>query len=233
MTYLSEVGGPGVVVNLLAELSVARKRVHDDHALLGLLEGLAVNDKGVLDLLVKSLVLEAFLLHASAVKHIGLGEHLRGESVGLDEQLATGLQGCADLGRDGESSGRGELDLHVVVAQELAEGVDGAAVLEVPGEGDGETVDSTKLLTDGEEVEESLGGVLAGAVASVDDRAVRSLGGNISALVVGVAENNGVGVLVKSADGIVKILTLLGAGVRLVDDDGLTTKTLHGSIEGA
>jgi hypothetical protein len=233
MTYLSEVSGPRVVVNLLAELSVARQRVHDDHALLGLLEGLAVDNKGVLDLLVKSLVLEALLLHASAVKHIGLGEHLRGESVGLDEQLAARLEGRANLGGDGESSGRGELDLDVVVAEELAEGVDGAAVLEITGESDGETVDSTKLLTDGEEVEESLGRVLTGAVASVDDRAIRCLGGDISALVVGVAEHDGVGVLVKSTDGVVKILTLLGAGVRLVHDDGLTTKTLHGSIEGA
>ena len=105
VTYLSEVRGSGVVVNLLAQLSVARQRVHDDHALFGLLEGLAVDDKSVLDLLVKSLVLEALLLHASAVKHIGLGEHLGGEGVGLNEQLAARLEGCADLGWDGKGSG--------------------------------------------------------------------------------------------------------------------------------
>ena len=119
------------------------------------------------------------------------------------------------------------------MAQQLAEGVNSATVLEITGESDGETVDSTKLLTDGEEVEESLGRVLTGAVASVDDRAIRRFSSNLSALVVGVAEDNGIAVLVESTDGVVKVLTLLSAGVRLVDDDSLTTKTLHGSVEGA
>ena len=110
--------------------------MHDNHVLLGLLEGLAVDDESVLDLLVECLVLEALLLDASAVQHVGLGEHLRGEGVAFDEQLAARLQGSADLGGDGESGGRRELDLHVVVAQELAEGVDCSAILQVTNEGD-------------------------------------------------------------------------------------------------
>ena len=119
------------------------------------------------------------------------------------------------------------------MAQELAEGVDGAAVLEVAGEGDDEAVDGSELLADGEEVEEGLGRVLAGAVAGVDDGADGGLGGNVGALVIGVAEDDGVAVLIESGDSIVETLALLGAGVRLVDNDSLTTQALHGGVEGA
>ena len=69
------------------------------------------------------------------------------------------------------------------------EGVDGAAVEQVSDECDAEAGEAAEFFADGVEVGEGLGGVLAGAVASVDDRDGRdgSGGGGGSLLIVGTA----------------------------------------------
>jgi hypothetical protein len=135
--------------------------VHDNHVLLGVLEGGSTDDKTILDLLVQRQVLETLLLHASAVDDVGRGDDLRGKLVGLDTELATTLESAADLLGEIDLLGCNKVDCAVVVLQQLAERVHGAAVLEVTDEGDGETVGGTNLLTDGEEIQEGLGRVLA------------------------------------------------------------------------
>lgn len=201
-TYLSEVSSPGVVVNLGAEFQVARQRVHDNHVLLGVLEGSGANNKTVLDLLVQAQVIEALLLHTSAVNDVGCGDDLGSKLVRLDAELTAALEGAADLLRQIDLLGGDEVDSAVVVLEQLAQRVHGTTVLEITNEGDGETVGGTKLLTDGEEIEECLGRVLARAVASVDDGVVSSFGGNIGTVVAGVAEDDGVTVLVEGTDGV-------------------------------
>ena len=201
-TYLSEVSSSGVVVDLGAELQVARKRVHDNHVLLGVLEGGSADNKTILDLLVQRQILEALLLHAGAVDNVGRGDDLGSELVRLNTNLTTALESAADLLGELDLLGCHKVDCAVVVLQQLAEGVHGAAVLEITDEGDGETVGGTNLLTDGEEIQEGLGGVLARAVASVDDGVVSSFGGNVGTVIAGMAEDDGVTVLVKGTDGV-------------------------------
>lgn len=201
-TYLSEVSSPGVVVNLGAEFQVARQRVHDNHVLLGVLEGSGANNKTVLDLLVQAQVIEALLLHTSAVNDVGCGDDLGSKLVRLDAELTAALEGAADLLGQIDLLGGDKVDGAVVVLEQLAQRVHGTTVLEVTNEGDGKTVGGTKLLTDGEEVEEGLGRVLARAVASVDDRVVSSFGGNVGTVIAGMAEDDGVTILVKGTDGV-------------------------------
>lgn len=201
-TYLSEVSSPGVVVNLGAEFQVARQRVHDNHVLLGVLEGSGANNKTILDLLVQAQVIEALLLHTGAVDDVGCGDDLGSKLVRLDAKLTAALEGAADLLGQIDLLGGDKVDGAVVVLEQLAQRVHGTTVLEVTNEGDGKTVGGTKLLTDGEEIKEGLGRVLARAVASVDDGVVSSFGGNVGTVIAGMAEDDGVTVLVKGTDGV-------------------------------
>jgi hypothetical protein len=206
--------------------------VHDNHVLLGVLEGGSTDDKTILDLLVQREVLETLLLHTSAVDDVGRGDDLRGKLVRLDTELTAALEGAADLLRKINLLGSDKVDCAVVVLEQLAERVHGTAVLEVTDEGDSETVGGTDLLTNGEEIQEGLGRVLARAVTSVDDGVVSSVSGDISTVILRVAKDDSVSVLVEGADGVRQSLALLCARVGLVDHDALTTETLHGSIEG-
>src|SRR5690606_334669 len=88
-SYLSEVCGPLIEVNLLGNLLVPGERVHDSHLALGVLERLVVNAVRALDLLILHLAREPLLLHTSAVQDICLAKDLRSQRLRLAEQLAS------------------------------------------------------------------------------------------------------------------------------------------------
>ena len=206
--------------------------MHDDHVALGVLEESVVNDKAVLETLVLGEILETLLLDAGGVQDVGAGDDLGSELLGLDDELAGGDELLAHVLGESEGLGGDELDADIVELQQLDEGVDGAAELEVTSEGDGQAGDGAKLLTDGEEVQEGLGGVLNGAVSTVDDGNLGELGSDLSAAGLGVAEDNGITVAAEGADGVLEALTLLGRRVLGGDGDGASTEALHGSVEG-
>lgn len=164
-TYLAEVRGALVVINLLTNLLVPRERMHDDHVALGVLEDRVINNEAVLQALVLGLIVKAFALDAGAVDDVGVGNHLLGQSGGLLDDHALGGEDIADLTRELETGRSSELDLDTIVLEEVREGMNGAAVLEITSKGDGQVVDRSKLLTDGEEIEEGLSRVLLGTVA--------------------------------------------------------------------
>lgn len=230
-TYLAEVSSPLVEVDFLGDLGVAREGVHDNHVALGVLEQSIVNDKGVLETLVLGEVGEALLLHTGGVQNVRAGDNLRSQLLGLEDQLAGSNYLLADILGESESLGRNKLDADIVELEQLDEGVHGAAVLEVTSEGDGQAGDSAQLLADGEQVQEGLGGVLKGTIATVDDGDLGVLGRNLGAVGVGVAQDNSVAVAAESADGILEGLTLLGRRVLSGDGDGASTKALHGGVE--
>ena len=97
------------------------------------------------------------------------------------DDLLTDLLGQGKLLRGNK------LDTDVVELEQLDERVNGASVTQVTSEGDGQAGHSSELLTDGEQIQERLGRVLDAAVATVDDRDLRELGGGLSAAGLGVA----------------------------------------------
>jgi hypothetical protein len=109
--------------------------------------------------------------------------------------------------------------------------VHGSAIEKITQEGDGQALYSTQLLTDGEEIKESLRGVLLAAVAAVDNRDRAVFLSNMNAALLRVTENNSITIASQSTEGILESLTLLDRGVRGGDGDGASTKTLHSSIE--
>ena len=206
--------------------------MHDDHVALGVLEKSVVDDEAVLETLVLGEVLEALLLHTGGVQDVGAGDDLGSQLLGLDDQLAGGDDLLADFLGESEGLGGHELDADIVELEQLDQGVHGAAVLEVTSEGDGQAGDGAELLTDGEEVQEGLGGVLERAVTTVDDRNLGELGGDLGAAGLGVAEDNGVTIAAESADGVLEALALLGRRVLGSNGDGASTEALHSSVEG-
>jgi len=79
-----------------------------------------------------------------------------------------------------------------------------------------------------EGVEQGLGGMFANAVAGVDDRLVRGLGGDGRRADLGMAEHDHVGVAFERTDGVGQALALGNRGVfDLVDgDDGAPSRSM-------
>ncbi|KAI6769204.1 hypothetical protein HG531_010308 [Fusarium graminearum] len=165
------------------------------------------------------------------IQDVTAGQDLRSKSLRLAEKLAGSDELLSDLGGQSQGLGSNKLDLDLVVSEQVHKRVHRSAVEKVTKEGDGQALDGTQLLTDGEEIEEGLGGVLLAAVATVDDRDRAVLLGNVDARLLGVAEDNSITVASQSAEGVLESLTLLDGRVRGGDGDGAATKTLHSSIE--
>jgi hypothetical protein len=175
-------------------LVIPRQRMHDNHIRLSALEHLIINHKRVLHLLEARRVREPLLLHARAIQDIRRRDNLGCEFVRDGIQLATGLEAVAHALGHTEGLGRHEVDVHVVVREELAQRVHGAAVLEVADEGNVEPVDGAKFFTDREDVEDGLRRVLAATVASVDDGDAGEFGCDVDGFFGGVTQDDGVGV---------------------------------------
>lgn len=138
--------------------------MHDDHVALRVLEDRVIDNEAVLQALVLGLIVEALPLDAGTVDDVGVGNHLLGQGVTLFNDHALGGENIADLTRELETGGGGELDLNAVVLEEIRKGMDGAAMLEITSKGNGQVIDRSELLTDGEKIEESLSRVLLGTV---------------------------------------------------------------------
>lgn len=72
--------------------------------------------------------------------------------------------------------------------------MDRAAIAQVTDESDVQAIYSAEFLTDGEEVQESLGRVFDAAVAAIDDGNSRGLGGDLGTGGIWVTENDGIAV---------------------------------------
>ena len=73
------------------------------------------------------------------------------------------------------ADGRDEVELRIEVAHGLHEAMDGAAVFQVADEGNLQIFKCSLCFADAIEVEHTLGGVLVGTIARVDDRHFRHL----------------------------------------------------------
>ena len=80
-----------------------------------------------------------------------------------------------DPGRD-HGPGTGQADRRAHLFQRVDVGAGHPAVGDVADDGDGEPSRSSLVLADGQQVEQSLAGMLVGAVAGIDNRAVEALG---------------------------------------------------------
>jgi len=151
MAYLSEISGSLVGVNFLSDLVVSWQRVHNNHMLLCVSQGAIVDNKTVLQLLVRCEVFKSLLLNASAVQDVASGHNLFCELCGNDDLLA-GLRPnqCKDFRWQGKELRRDELDRDIVVLEKLDERVDCTTISEVANERDGQSSDSTKLFPNGE-----------------------------------------------------------------------------------
>lgn len=208
--------------------------MHHDHGTLRILQRLVVDDETVLQTLVLLQIVEALLLHTSAVKDVAAGDDLGGELRAFYNELAgLRLDELADLRWDGEGLGRDELDVYIVVLEELDEGVDSSAVAEVAGEGNRQTSNSSEFFTNSEQVKEGLSWVFLGSIATIDDGYRGELSSGSSTALFWVAENNSITVTAQCTDGVGKRLSLDGAGVGCGDGDGSSTKSLHSSVKGS
>ena len=120
---------------------------------------------------------------------------------------------AAHVARQGQLGGRDQHDLHPGIARERRDQrVDGAAVLQIAAEADGQPVDTAVLTQNGKEVGQGLGRVGVAAVARVDDRHGRILGGDEGGALLRVAHGNDIGIRRDHAGGIGNALALLCRG---------------------
>ncbi len=110
--------------------------------------------------------------------------------------------------------------------------MDGAAVLEVTHQGDAQAI-KTALFLDGVQVQQGLGGMMAGSVTGIDHRHGRELGGQAGRALLGVADDQGVGVTGHHPHCIRQGLALGdGGALRRAQVDHAATKPLHGRLKG-
>mmetsp|Transcript_41137 Transcript_41137/g.96717 ORF Transcript_41137/g.96717 Transcript_41137/m.96717 type:complete len:675 (+) Transcript_41137:156-2180(+) len=233
MLGLAEVDSARIEVAFLGDLAGAGERVHEDHVGLGLEEGLWCDLVRGLDLLVLGRVVEALALHSRHVHHVGVRNHVVYVVV-LRHRDAAGLDEGDNFSGHLQALGRDELELDVVERHNLGKRVDRAPVLEVADKRYCQAVDRPNLLADGIDVEQSLGRVLAGAVASVDDGLLH-LGRHASdRALLRVAQHNDVGVALHDADEVLERLALgHGRGALVVDAHDRAAEALHGRGERA
>lgn len=60
------------------------------------------------------------------------------------------------------------LKRHIVEGEQAGQGVDGASVFQITDHGDGQAIDRTDLLANGEDVQKCLGGMFSNAIAGID-----------------------------------------------------------------
>ena len=170
-------------------------------------------------------------MNARDVEHVGLAQDLV-ELCVLGVGHTALAQLVEDLAREAQHVRAHEAQLHVEQRQQAGEGVDRAAVLQISQHGDGEAVDPPGLLNDGEQVEQGLGGVLADAVAGVDDRLARVSRRLLSGPDLWVSEHDDACVALEAADRVRQALALGDGGVaHLVDRDDAAAESLHGRVE--
>ncbi len=125
-----------------------------------------------------------------------------------------------------------EEEMHLVVGEERRQRVHGAAVLQVAGQSDRQPVDGSFFLFDGVQVEQRLGGMLAGAVARVQNRTMSCGGRLLRGADLRVTQHDDVGVALDGLDRVVQGFALryrrqLGLG----HADHLAAQAQHRGLE--
>ena len=228
---LLEVISLRVGIDVHVDLVDARQRVQ--HAAIGLrvLQHGVAQHIGVLHLLVFLGVGEAFALDAGHVDDVGVGNGVFQLGVLVVFEVAV-LDVLLNDARQFQLDRRDEVEFRVEVAHGLHEAMDGAAVFQVADEGDLKVFKCALRLTDAVKVEHALGGVLVGAVASVDDWHFRHLGGEAGRAFDGVAHDDEVGIAGHHGDGVGEGFALLDArsgGAAEADD--VAAQELDGGLE--
>mmetsp|Transcript_691 Transcript_691/g.2757 ORF Transcript_691/g.2757 Transcript_691/m.2757 type:complete len:376 (-) Transcript_691:89-1216(-) len=216
VAHLPEVGGPGVRVHLLGDLVHAGQRVHHHSAGAQLVHHRAVNGVGALGCSGRLRRCEALLLHPGDVQHVRGGQELVAEAGRLGHLHACSRHSIGDVGRHLQPRRRDKVEPNFEQGQEARQGVDGAAVLEVAEHGDGEPVRRVglPLRHDREEIQQGLGGVLAGAVPGVEHRDWRRRCGLQSSTSGWVSQHHCVAVAGHRSDGVAQSLALGHGGGR-------------------
>ena len=131
VSHLPEVcGAARVEVDFWVDLVDARQRVHDDGAVFRLCQDIVVDDEHVLDGFVFGNVVESLFLHSSDVKHVRGLDDLVEVVVLVPLDTGAGRFRLDALGH-GERWGRDKVERDVVQRENLDEGVDRSAVLQV------------------------------------------------------------------------------------------------------
>src|SRR6056297_387171 len=218
------------VVHLGCDLVDAWQRVHDGQVVRRRFQRFLVDLVLARNLEVLVLVGEALALDTGDVQHV---EALQdGVEVGvLADVRARLVEVVADATGELEALGADEVLADVEVRQRVRERVDRPAVLQVAHDADGEVVQA-RVLPDGVQVEQRLRGMVARAVARVQQRNVDELAHELCRPLAGVAQDERVGVPLDDARGVGEALALLHAG-RLdgphVDD--VPAQALDGRLE--
>ena len=207
--------------------------MHHQQVLLGTVQLPPGQDVDALVSLVLQGVHEALPLDAGHVEHVQLGDD-RLQAGDLSEPHAVLPQEGPHILRDGQLPGGDEEKFDArELGHGLDEGVDGAAVLQVPAQPYREAVHLPPQAGDGGEVGGGLGGMHVSAVPGVDDRHVRVEGGGLGGPLQGVAHDHHVGIAGDHLDGVLQGLPLGhrgGAGVGKAEDR--PPHPQHGGLEG-
>ena len=205
--------------------------MQDGDVLLRRLQQLVVHNVAALAAVVALLVRETLPLYTGDVHQVGYRQR-RLHVVRLGDVRALRAQLRGDLLRHLQLVRAGEDHLVAQLLHEVAQAVDGAAVLQISQESDGLTTNVALFLANGVDIQQGLGGVLAGAVAAVDHRMLGNIGGGDCRTLHRMAHDNGVHVAVHGADGVLQRLALgLRGGLGVRHGDTLGAGAVDGRLE--
>mmetsp|Transcript_37204 Transcript_37204/g.80995 ORF Transcript_37204/g.80995 Transcript_37204/m.80995 type:complete len:294 (-) Transcript_37204:186-1067(-) len=209
---LPEVRRAGVRIHLLRDLVKAREGVHDDGVLPHDVHDGLVDDVLAARLLVLlRAVLEALLLDPRLVQHVHVRRHLL-EVVHLGPLDPGAVEELLDVVAHLHHGGGHEDELHVVVVlgQQVGQRAHGAPVGQVAHHAHPHVVQPPQLPLDRVRVQQRLCGVLAGAVAGVDQRRIDGRRGLLRGSGVEMAEDDDVRVALNHPHGVFERFSLRG-----------------------
>ena len=208
---LFEVVGVLGLVHVRGDLVDPRERVHQGEVVARGVEARGVDPVLARDLAVLVLVGEALALDPGDVEHVELREHGVEVGVFLDVR-ARFVEVVAHRTRKAKALGADEVLAGVELRERVGQRVHSSTILQVAHDPHREVREAVGVLAHGVEVEEGLGGVLARAVARVDERDVDELRGHRRRALARVAEHQRVGVALGHAHRIGEALALGRAG---------------------
>src|SRR5947209_7265929 len=185
--------------------------MHDDESSFRVSQDLHVDAVRTGDLLVLLGVGEPLLLDSGDVEDIGFADHLF-EAVCRPERETLLFHPLQDFRRHLERRWADEGEVGAEFGERICERMDRPAVLEVPDQDDVLALERTFLVPDRVQVEESLGRMLACAVARVDDRLLGEVRGEPGRAFVRMAQDDGVAVCLDHADRVGEGLAFLDGG---------------------
>lgn len=204
---LAEICRAGIAVHLGGDLIYAWQRMHYGYVLLGALKQVVVHYIAALATEVARLVGKALALYAGHVYYIGLSQGGLYVTC-LGDVRALGLKVRGNLPWHLKLIGGGKYHFVAKLSHEVSQAVNGASILKVAQEGYGLTADVALFLADSVDVQQGLGGVLTGAVATIDKGMLGYLGRLYGRAGLGMAHYYSIDVAVYGAQGILPGLAL-------------------------